>query len=406
MSETLIPFFDEIRSNLRLTDALDIALVSLIIYSLLVWFKETASRRVVIGLIVLVSVYFSARALDMYLTSLLFNAGFAVLIIVLIVVFQDDLRRMLEAIASWGSMQRFRTHVSRRTNADTLVETLFGLAAIRTGALVVLKGREPLDRHLQGGIPLQGAMSEPLLRSLFDASSPGHDGAVVIDNDRVEKFAVHLPLSNKRIALAGRGTRHAAALGLSECCDALIAVVSEERGVVSLAEDGKLKEVSTAAALKSRIESFLATKHPQERTTNVWRRFITLHWPQKAAATVLAVVAWFVFAYDPATIQRTFVVPIQYRNLSSTLVLDSSAVHEAQLTLSGSERSFRFLEPGNLTVSIDLQEAQPGWHQVDVSDRNIRVPANLELYRIQPRSIRLYLQKKELATGQPAGGDV
>jgi hypothetical protein len=120
----------------------------------------------------------------------------------------------------------------------------------------------------------------------------------------------------------------------------------------------------------------------------------------KLAALALAVTAWFGLAYNPDTIQRTFVVPIQYRNVPASLVLDQTAPHEARLTLSGSERDFRFLEPATLRVSVDLAGAGSGWQEIDVSDDSIRLPADLSLYGIDPRVIRLNLEQPDTAQSQ------
>jgi uncharacterized protein (TIGR00159 family) len=387
------PFFSEFWDNFRATDAVDILLMSVLLYSVLAWFRETASRRALIGVSVLVAIYGLARAFDMYLTSLLFHTGFAVLLIVLIVIFQEDLRRMFERVAAWGSLEQVRQTLSALPEVDSLVEAAFTLAQHRTGALIVLKGSEPLERHLDGGVALGGALSKPLLYSIFDASSPGHDGAVIVERGHVSKFAAHLPISKNQAEIAGRGTRHSAALGLSECSDALVIVVSEERGGVSVAEMGRLREVGTAAALKSRMEEFLAAKFPL-KTRATWRRYVVEHWPLKGSAVGLAVAAWLLLAYRPSTLYRTFILPIEYRNLGGELLLADDAPHEARVTLSGSERGFRFLEPGALKLSIDLAGSQAGEHEIAVSERNIRLPAKLDLYRIEPQPIALHLRRK------------
>jgi DNA integrity scanning protein DisA with diadenylate cyclase activity len=338
----------------------------------------------------------------MYLTSLVFHTGFAVLVIVLIVVFQEDLRQMFERVAGWGSLSRFRPTASMPVDLDALVEATFNMAASKTGALIVMKGSDPLERHLDGGIALGGALSKPLIYSLFDASSPGHDGAVVMDRDRVRKFAVHLPISKNHKEIAGRGTRHSAALGLSECCDALIVVVSEERGVVSVAESGHLKEMPTAAALKSRVERFLVAKHPG-KSPATWQRFVAHHWREKFFAAALAVVAWFVVAYNPSTIQRTYSVPLEYSNLPNRLVLNELASSDVRVTLSGSDRNFRFVDPGSLRVTIDLRAAVAGQQEFPITEENINLPNNVALLRVEPSVIWLDL-RKQAPTGQAASG--
>lgn len=394
MIDTAVTFFYEFRDNFRIADAVDIALMSLILYAVLLWFKEAASRRVLIGVSVVLAVYFVARALDMYLTSLVFHTGFAVLVILLIVVFQEDLRRMLERVAGFRALRSFQQNYGVPINLDTLVEASFHMASLKIGALIVLKGRDPLARHLEGGIPLDGEISKPLLYSIFDASSAGHDGAVVIEGDRISKFAVHLPISKSHDKIAGRGTRHGAALGLSERCDALTIVVSEERGAVSLAEAGTLRVADSAATLVERLTHFYETHHT-EKPRGRWTHYFTRHGRLKLLAAALAITAWFVLAYNPSTIQRTFIVPIEYRNLAENMLLNDAAPAEARMTLSGSEHNFRFLEPGNLRVTVDLSGMPAGTHEIDISEDNIRLPSRLTIYRISPRVLPLELRNEE-----------
>ncbi|MBC8870108.1 MAG: DNA integrity scanning protein DisA nucleotide-binding domain protein [Planctomycetes bacterium] len=392
MINTILSFLSEFRRTIRIADGVDILLMSVFLYSALVWFKQTASRRVLVGMFFLFVVYLLAQAFDMYLTSLVFHTGFAVLLIVLVVIFQEDLRRMFERFASLGSLRRLRRVKATAMDVDALVEAVFTLAADKTGALVVLKGNEPLDRHLNGGVFLGGEISKPLLYSLFDASSPGHDGAAVVDGNRIDKFSAHLPISKNQKEVAGRGTRHSAALGLSECSDALVIVASEERGVVSVAEGGKLEEAASAAALMARVEKYMEAKFPQQ-TTATWKRLLMKHGLLKMLALTLAIVAWFAMAYNPHTIQRTFVTHIEYRYPPTRLLLDERAPDEARITLSGSERSFRFLDPGSLKISIDLTEARIGRQEIAITEKNVRLPTNLTLYRIEPRVIRLHLHE-------------
>ncbi len=399
--EPLYSFFYELRDSFRIVDAIDILLVSACLYAILVWFKRTASRGVLIGLAALAAVYFLARGLDMYLTSLAFHTTFAVLLFVLVVVFQEDLRRLLESVSAFRSL-KFGRKQDVSIRLESLVESVFEMAASNTGALIVLKGKEPLERHLNGGIALNGRMSNQLLYSIFDSHTPGHDGAVVVENDQITQFAAHLPISTNAKAIAGRGTRHSAALGISERSDALTIVVSEERGVVSIAEAGKLVEMASPAKLKKRLRLYFDATFPASSQT-LPRRFILQHGLLKVLSLIIAIAAWFVLAYNPHTVQRTFAVPIEYRNLPQQLELDETAPSEARITLSGSEREFRFLDPGSLRISLDLPDARVGFQEVVVAEPNIRLPSNVALYRIEPRIIRLYARhERRLSNRQTA----
>ena len=387
----IISFFEELLESFRLVDAIDILLVSLFLYAALVWFQRAASRGVLIGLASLAAVYFLARGLDMYLTSLAFHTSFAVLLFILVVVFQEDLRRLLDRVSTFPSVTFNTRDVA--IELDAIVESVFVMSASKTGALIVLKGKEPLERHLNGGITLNGRISKPLLYSIFDPHTPGHDGAVIIDRDRITKFAAHLPISKNTTAIAGRGTRHSAALGLSEHSDALTIVVSEERGTVSIAEAGALIEISTASALKQRLVDYVEAVFPAT-SHSAWRRFLLQHGRLKLLSFVIAFSAWFALAYDPHTVQRTFVAPVEYRNLPKAVELDGTAPNEARITLTGSDRDFRFLDPGSLKISLDLSDIKIGYQEVAVNSGNLRLPSNLELYRIEPRIMRLYARSR------------
>lgn len=398
--EIIVSFLEELWTHIRVADVLDILLMSAILYWGLIWSKETASRRILIGVTVVLVIYFLSRAFDLVLVSLVLQTGFAVLIIILVVIFQEDLRRMFERIAGVHWLGGFRQASPQLPfDVDALVEATFTLAGSKTGALIVLEGSETLDRHIDGGVALGGHLSQPLLFSIFDSSSPGHDGAVVINQGRIEKFATHLPISKNHRVIDGRGTRHSAALGLAECSDALAIVVSEERGSVSIAESEKLLPVDSPSALKQRIESFLINRFPIEQSGGMKQLIYRNGW-LKLLAITLTIGAWFVLAYNPQTIRRTYVVPIEYRSLPANHVMFDQAPTEARVTLSGLDRNFRFLEPGSLKISIDLSETLIGSNAIGITDRQIRLPLNLSLERIDPRVIRIEMKQKQ--TPQPA----
>ena len=396
MVEVILLFIEEFRGAFRVVDAVDIVLVSAFIYAMMIWFQRTTSRGVFIGVGAMTVIYLIARGLDMYLTSLAFHTLFAVLLFGLVVVFQEDLRRFLERLSNLRSI-RLHQNQETRFDYDGLVETVFKMAATKTGALIVFKATEPLTRHLHGGIKLDGFLSQSLVASIFDSSTPGHDGAVVIEGAKVSQFASHLPLSVNDEVIAGRGTRHSAALGLAERSDALTVVVSEERGVVSVAESGNLIGMDTAASLKQRLDEFQTKLHPVSNVP-LWHRILVHHGRAKVISLLIATLAWFAVAYDPNTLQRTFVFPIEYRNLAKQLELEPRAPTECRVTLSGSDRHFRFLDPANVKVTLDLTDMAAGYHEFAISEKNMRLPANLNPYRIEPRTIRLQLRTQILSS--------
>lgn len=390
MFEAVLSQLDELLRGFRFADAADILLIAILVYSAMLWALRTASRQIVIGVSVLLAVYFLAQSADMYLTSLVFQTAFAVLLVMLVVVFQEEIRRAFEQLAAWGTLKEFKQTPKDASEVDLTVETVFKLAAGKTGALIVLPGQESVERHVHGGIDLSGRVSQPLLLSIFDPGSAGHDGAVILVHGWITKFAVHLPISKNPEKLGGRGTRHSAALGISERCDALAIVVSEERGTVSVAQHGRLTSVQTTADLKNRIDRFLEDRFPVAAETG-WRRFAIRHIPLKLLAVGVASVAWFVLAFNVEKMQTSFVVPIEYRNVPNNAQVDESAPSEALVTVSGPERVFRLLDRRVLKIVVDLGRVSDERGAYRIHDSDVRRPPNLDVDRIQPSEIPIRL---------------
>ena len=235
-------------TDIGLTGCIDIAIVTLVIYAFLVALKRTRrSGLIFVGIIILGIIYVAAWKLNLVLTITLLQGFFTVFLVALVVIFQEDLRYFFERVGLWWrerSLPTYKRHAQRlpRRAVEVLARTLGDLARARIGALVVVRGHDMIARHLEGGEVVEGRLSEPLLKSIFDPHSLGHDGAVVIEGDRIERLGAHLPLSKNLDKLPRSGTRHAAALGLSECSDALCLVVSEERGTISIARRGENSE--------------------------------------------------------------------------------------------------------------------------------------------------------------------
>jgi diadenylate cyclase len=317
--------------QLRLADVLDVLVMSVLIYAAISWLRGAQSRFVVRGIGGLVALYFVARLLGMQLTLFVFQAVLTVAVVALVIIFQEDIRRGFERIAVRARLGARKAGAPEETTVRTVVRAVARLAAERTGALIVFKGREPLERHLSGGVLLHGRLSDQLLYSIFDTSSPGHDGAVVIDAGLVERFGVHLPLSTDPDG-QGRGTRHAAALGLAERSDAFVIVVSEERGRISVAHAGSLRELSPTQ-VQEQLRDFVrqTTAGGLRARSGSLRRF-----GLKVLSVALAVVAWVVITRVQAeTLERTLTVPVTYRNVPDAWMLEEPDPPSVRVTLTG-----------------------------------------------------------------------
>lgn len=385
--------FEQLAANIRLADLLDVSVIAVLLYCGLCWIRQRASRSLIMGVALLVTVFLCAHWLDMYLTAMLFEVGLLAMLLTLIVVFQQDIRRAFERLAVSGFSAWSRRNAPTDSLIDTLVESIVTLAETRTGALFVFAGREPLDRHVRGGVAVDARISLPLLYSIFHPQSPGHDGAVLIVGERIERLGVHLPLSKNLSQIGGRGTRHAAALGLAECSDALVLAVSEEHGTISVAQRERLRTINSAE-LKAQLERYYQTQFKPKKKPN-WYRSLTRDIGVKAAALGIACILWLLFAYRVETIQRTFVVPIEYRNLPEELVIDEPHPTRAELTLFGSERAFDLLDTSSLIVSFDVSHVRSeSPYLLPAEDSLKNVPAELSVNTIRPRVVQITVHRK------------
>lgn len=365
-------------------EVLDITLVSLLGWLTIGYFRRTHARRALAGLAILAGVYLVARGLDLRLSEALFQGFFAVVVLVLVVVFQEDLRRLFEQLGSWRPGREQAPPETETT--DLLVRTAVRMAHARTGALIVLPGREPPDRHLEGGISLGGRVSEPLLLSIFDPSSPGHDGAVVIRGSTLERFAVHLPLSVNQEALGPGGTRHAAALGLAERCDAICIVVSEERGTVSVARNGTLRTLARPDDLAAVLRSAL---HEEAEPKRWWRGRVAL---DAGMAVAAALALWMVFVPGSDVTETRVMAPVEVTNLPGNLELESIDPASVEVTLRGLRRDLLLGRPLEVVVQIDAYLARLGRRTFRLSDADVLKPDAVSVVEVAPDKVKLSLR--------------
>lgn len=369
-------------------------------YGALVWFRQARSRFVLIGVALVGVVYFAAKTLGMRLTLLMFQAGIAVALVAVVVIFQEDLRRAFERIATGNPLSQRKVTPGAAQLIDMVIESVVSLAKRHIGALLVFRGKEPLDRHMTGGNRLDGEVCFPLLDSIFDTSSHGHDGAVVVDKGRILSFGVHLPLSTHVDKTKSVGTRHTAALGLSERSDALVLVVSEERGEISVAQDGALSVVNDTRLLRERLTNFLGSLSP-ETAESLWRRLFLRNLGAKALSVIIAVGTWAVlFGHQGETVARTYDVPISVHNVPDGFLLEQPEPLEANVTLSGPELAFQGLDASILMLSVDAGALHAGIQQVPIDAAALELPAGLVIHRLEPRAVTLRAQEavtKEVA---------
>jgi diadenylate cyclase len=248
----LPPVFDQI----DLTTIVDIGITALLIYWLFKLIRGTRAVRLVIGVSVLVLFYGLAVALDLRLLTQILQAGAVVGVFALVVIFQPELRRALERIGRVGSFGWLLSPAETRTVSHVATEVARAaaeLSATGIGALIVLERETGLLDEIEGGTPLDAEVSKDLLVSLFQPYSPLHDGAVVIQGNRAAAAACFLPLTVNPELSRTLGSRHRAAIGVTEDTDALTVVVSEETGTISLVAGGQIQRGLDGRSLKQAL---------------------------------------------------------------------------------------------------------------------------------------------------------
>ncbi|HSX39457.1 MAG TPA: diadenylate cyclase [Candidatus Saccharimonadales bacterium] len=276
---------------------IDILITALFLYSIFLFLRRTRSYMVLLGLAIVLVLYIFARAFHLQLTLLALQYFVGASVVIFAIVFQTELRKFLEMLGLISSRQiRVRALANKSPSVAEIVQSCVQMAQDKIGALVVIQGRDALETFIEGGIALDGVISEEVILSLFDPTSEGHDGALIINNNRISKFGTHLPMSTNFNEIGKHGTRHSAALGLTENSDALSIVVSEEKGKISVCKDGKLKTLNDYSDLETEINKYIQTKFGR-RTENIIEHIVHHNIKLKIVALGFAIVVWILYTY-------------------------------------------------------------------------------------------------------------
>ncbi|MFZ5940663.1 MAG: diadenylate cyclase CdaA [Bacteroidota bacterium] len=250
--------------HIRFLDVIDIILVAILLYQLYILIRGTVAFNIFLGIAAIYIFWWLFRALKMELISSIIGQVIGVGVIALIIVFQQEIRRFLIYIGSRYikgnriSFERFfnlQLDSKPAVRIKSVVKAVMQLAQDQTGALIVIRKRSNLDMFTESGDILNADTSSRLLISIFNKLSPLHDGAVLIDNEKIRAARVVLPVTEKLDLPPEYGLRHKAALGISEVTDSFVIVVSEETGQISVAEDGQMQKNISLKVLMEKMES-------------------------------------------------------------------------------------------------------------------------------------------------------
>jgi uncharacterized protein (TIGR00159 family) len=376
--EKVLQFF----SNFRWQDVVDIGLNSYILFRFYVLFRGTYVFRVLIGLTMLWFFQQMASYMGLIVTSWVVQGIVAVAALIIVVVFRNEIRSVLQArnfrTILWGF-----TSKTRLAPIDIIAETAFELARRRHGALVVIPGEEDVQEMIQSGIAWNGDISREMILSIFYPDNPVHDGAAVIEGGRIARVGAILPLSRREDLPSYLGTRHRAALGLAEATDALVIVVSEQRGEVSVAEGVRLREIGSQQQLAEKIEEHFGVADDQSLPAKKERVEVTT----AALVSLLFITGfWFSISRGLETLV-TFDVPIEYQNRDPNMEILNASVNAVRLNLSGSGTLVKSTRSDQVRVRLDLSTASVGQNSFSITASNISLPPGLVLKNVTPQNI-------------------
>ncbi len=234
-------FLDIVRT-IRVNDIIDMAIMAFVFYKVLYFLARTGSGRVLRGILLLVVVLLLSRALDLYVVNYLFGKTFELGVLALLVIFQPEIRSLLEKVGGITKYISGRNSPKDVENAiSQVVLACRDLAESKTGALIVFERDNMLDEPIKTGTLIHADVKAELLKNIFYPNTPLHDGAVIIRGGRIEAASCMLPLTSQTHLSRELGMRHRAGIGMSEASDAVVVVVSEESGSISIAVEGILK---------------------------------------------------------------------------------------------------------------------------------------------------------------------
>ena len=277
-------FFQEILYNippLRVMDVVDILLVALVIYAIIIMIQTTGASRIAKSVLIILALTLVTQILNMYLMNYLLDKILEIGLIVLVVVFQPEIRRMLEKLGAKSLREILSTKEEKRDIDRVIEQTVSACETMsreRTGVLIVFERSTSLIDWQKSGTVIDAQVSSELLRNIFFTKAALHDGAVIIRNERIAAAGCVLPLTQNRNISSDLGTRHRAGIGMSEASDAVVVIVSEETGTISVAIGGMLKRHLAPKTLEKLLENELApredpnTRNPLKRLLRKWKQ--------------------------------------------------------------------------------------------------------------------------------------
>jgi uncharacterized protein (TIGR00159 family) len=374
---------------LRWQNVVDFIVLSVAFYLVLLWAKQTRALHLALLIVGFHAAALWAGHFDLTITSWVFEGACLAVIGLLVLLFQAELQHSLLRLDSIAHLRFHVPAVSIRTY-DAIVAAMFEMAHSNIGALIVLTRKDPIGNLVSNGIRIDAEVSKGLIEAIFRKDSPIHDGAVLIEGERIAYARLVLPLSGREDVPTEFGTRHRAALGLAEGSDALVLVASEERGQVVVIDGRDIHPMPDEAALRQALHSL----HP-ERPASVLSRVRSLLFSNvryRLSAVALASLIWGVSFMGGGTTVKTVIAPVEFANVPAGLYISNQPLNTVSVQLRGNSWVMNPVM-SNLTAHVDLSGLGEGWHAIRLAPADLKLPPGVTAERLSPQTISLRLAR-------------
>lgn len=372
----------------RWQDGLDILILTFIFYCLYLGLRKKRALRMILGLLILPFYYIIAQWIDLPLSVWGLQNLWAVILLILVVIFQQEIREALGSITFPTFIFGKREGLSAK-GLDKIAEAAFRMVDKGIGGLIILQKGDELDEFIHGKTLLDAEINEELLISVFNPQSPLHDGAVIISGDRIRYATAILPVSQSPSILKGWGARHRAGVGITEVSDAECIIVSEDRKEVLLVSRGKVERKEGKEYLQKGLSDspLLPGKNGREKR---WTGKFFDDLPIKVLFLFSVSLLW-IFFIGIRQGEISFNIPIEYYSTPQNLGISGDPPKEMNVRLKGSQRLLSSLNPNHLRIRVDLSSAHPGTNQLSLSETNINIPSGISVTYFYPRTMRVQL---------------
>lgn len=377
-----MPFF-------RWQSFVDFLVLAAALYVVLRWAQKARALRIALTIVSLHVLALLARHFELVITGWVLDGAAVVAGIYLMLAFRSELRH---AFLGLDSLLTPRPSGLLTPTYRAIGRTAFALAAERLGALIVLVRRDAIEELMDSGVSLSADVSSELLEAIFQKTSPLHDGAVILENDRISLANAVVPLTDRKEVPPQYGTRHRAAMGLAERCDALVVVVSEERGEVTLM-DGRvmrrMNNVDELVQLLQRLES-PPQLHLGQR---IWGAFAS-HLRFKFAALGLAGIVWATTFLATGTTVRTVSIPVEFANVPLGMEIANQSADTLDVQVRGNSWLMDSISLTRLVAHFDMRKAQLGQQTLRVTPGVLNLPPGLVMERVSPGGLDVRLVRR------------